>query len=389
MRFAAAQSEAEEIGLALDEIRAELVETCDPAGIDLVFLFTSGHAPEVFEQAATWARATFPKAVSVGCTCEGTIGPEGELERVHSVAVMAGELPSVRVRPVAVRPDELAQVEDWIAVLGVPPEPAPTFIVFADPFTFPIGEFLDGMNASRPGERIVGGMASGGSRPGENRLLADGAVFRDGLVGVALTGDVQVDTVVSQGCRPIGRTFIVTKGDGNVLMEIGGRKAFTQLMDVAGTLDPDDYALMRQGLFLGRAIDEYQENFERGDFLIQNVRGADPDKGLLAIAGTVKVGTTVQFHVRDADSADEDLREMLAARMGQGLPAPAAALVFSCNGRGTRMWDTPGHDAGVVAEVCGDPPMTGFFAAGELGPVKSTNFIHGLTASVVLIRPAS
>jgi small ligand-binding sensory domain FIST len=200
---------------------------------------------------------------------------------------------------------------------------------------------------------------------------------------VALTGAVTVDTVVSQGCRPIGKPFVITKGARNIVYELGGKAALNQLHEVIVSLSEDDEQLARQSLLLGRVIDEYKDHFTRGDFLIHNIIGADRSNGAMAIAGHARVGATVQFHVRDAASADEDLRSLLAPYVGRDVKG---ALLFGCNGRGTNMWPKAGHDVGVLQEVLGNVPVAGFFCGGEFGPVSGKNFVHGFTASIALFR---
>ena len=139
-----------------------------------------------------------------------------------------------------------------------------------------------------------------------------------------------------------------------------------------------------RGLHIGRVINEQRLDFGPGDFLIRNVLGADRAAGALAVAGTVELGETVQFQVRDADSADEDLRALLAEA-----PAAHGALVFTCNGRGTHLFPEPDHDAMVVSESLNGAPVAGMFCAGELGPIGGHNFMHGFTASVVLLSVRS
>ena len=125
-------------------------------------------------------------------------------------------------------------------------------------------------------------------------------------------------------------------------------------------------------------VDEHKADFERGDFLVRNVLGGDQDSGTVVVGDEVTVGQTVQFQVRDAAAADEDLRELLS-----GVDA-SAALVFTCNGRGQHLFGTPDHDAGVVDLLLGPLPTSGAFCAGEIGPVGGRNFLHGFTASIAL-----
>jgi small ligand-binding sensory domain FIST len=233
---------------------------------------------------------------------------------------------------------------------------------------------------------IVGGMASGASEPGGNGLLTADQVYHEGAVAVRIHGPVAIRSVVSQGCRPIGKHYVITKARQNIIQELGGKPAMTQLQELFAELTAEEQQLMQNGVHVGRVINEYQDQFERGDFLVRNVIGADPNSGAIAIGEYVRPGQTVQFHVRDASSADEELRELLATSRTKAGPA-AGGLLFTCNGRGTRLFETPNHDAGVVTATLGSIPLAGFFAQGEIGPIGGRNFLHGFTASVVLFAP--
>jgi small ligand-binding sensory domain FIST len=204
-------------------------------------------------------------------------------------------------------------------------------------------------------------------------------------VGLSLSGPIDVQTVVSQGCRPVGRPVLVTKARDNVIDQLGGRPAMQVLREIVDAMSATDQKLLRNGLFIGQAISEYRESFGRGDFLVRNVIGVEDASGSIEMADYIRPGRTVQFHLRDAETADEDLSMMLDAQRTEPTAA-AGALLFSCNGRGTRMFDEPGHDVGAARKAMPTTPVGGFFAAGELGPVGGRNFIHGHTASFALLR---
>jgi small ligand-binding sensory domain FIST len=213
-------------------------------------------------------------------------------------------------------------------------------------------------------------------------------VHRDGAVAVMLHGGVSLRTVVSQGCRPIGRHFVITKAERNVIYELGGRPALLQLKEIFDDLPTREQQLVQHGLHVGRVVNEYQDTYAQGDFLIRNVMGIDPDHGSVVIADFVRTGQTVQFQIRDAQTADEEMRQLLSSVRKDRTAKPAGALLFTCNGRGTRLFPAPHHDAGVIRHVLGDIPLAGFFAAGELGPVGGKNFMHGFTASIALFDTA-
>jgi small ligand-binding sensory domain FIST len=195
---------------------------------------------------------------------------------------------------------------------------------------------------------------------------------------------VGIETVVSQGCRPFGQPVVVTRSERNVILELAGTPALERLVAQAhGALTEDEVTLLEMGgLQIGRVIDEHRASFGRGDFLLRSVLGADRRNGAIAVGDVMPVGTTVQFHLRDARTADEDLRVLLKGHQADG------ALVFTCNGRGSRLFDEPHHDVRVLTDLLGPVPVAGFFAAGEIGPVGGKNFVHGFTASLALLRDA-
>jgi small ligand-binding sensory domain FIST len=230
----------------------------------------------------------------------------------------------------------------------------------------------------------MGGMASGGLRLRQSRLFLDGRVLSTGAVGASLP-QAEVHPLVAQGCRPVGNPYTTTRTDGNVIFELGGRPPLERLRELTAALPTRDRELLAQGVQLGVVIDEYQAEPGQGDFLIRGIAGLDPESGAIAVGDEVVVGQTVQFHVRDAGSADEDLRRTLEREAAAlGTRRAAGALLFTCNGRGSRLFAEPDHDAGLLAEVLGKIPVAGFFCAGELGPVGGQNFLHAFTASIAL-----
>ena len=206
-------------------------------------------------------------------------------------------------------------------------------------------------------------------------------------VGVMLDARVPVWTAVSQGCRPVGRPFTITKAEANIVHELGGRPALDRLRELAASVSDADRELLRGGIHIGVVVDEHREEFRRGDFLVRGVQGVDPEAGSVAVGEYIEVGQTVQFHVRDAGSADEDMRIVTdaAMRRDDGLAA-RAALMFTCNGRGSHLFGTPHHDASLVHDslATSDFALAGMFCAGEIGPVGGRSFLHGFTASLAL-----
>jgi len=352
-------------------------ETPARTGPDLALLFVTGpHARHLEGAAATITAALAPGSL-LGCAAVSVVAGDREVEMEPGVSLWAGT-----TGPVEGFHLEAVGTPDGPAFGGWPetiPDDPSALLVLADPFSFPAEDFLRRMAEDRPGLPIVGGLASAANTQGGNRLVLGREVLRSGAVATFLGPDVEVTTVVSQGCRPVGSPFVITRAEHNVVYELAGRPALQRLQEVAARLSESDRALLSRHVHMGRVIDERKLDFERGDFLIRNVLGADPEVGAIAVGELVEVGSTAQFQVRDAASADEDLRELMAGRQAD------AALLFTCNGRGTHLFSGPDHDARIVSESLGRAPVSGMFCAGELGPVGGRNFLHGFTASVVLL----
>jgi small ligand-binding sensory domain FIST len=378
--FAAAVSTALDPQQALDEVVPPALAQAGGRA-DLVVCFLSMHHAEAAAGiAAGLAERTGTSAV-IGCTAQGVIGAGRELEEGPALALWMARLPGVSVRAFAL---DLVELSGGYGVIGWPDlEHAgrSDVLLLADPYSFPADSFVRRLNEEQPEVRVAGGMASGGDSPEQHRLLLGDQALDSGAVGVAISGPVQVRTVVSQGCRPIGSPFTVTRCDGNVVRELGGRPALERLRELIVRSDPTEQALLTRGVQVGRVIDEHKLNFGRGDFLIRSLVGVEEESGAIAISDRVELGQTLQFHVRDAAAATEDLDLLLAQVPGWD---PRGTLLFSCNGRGRRLFSEPDHDAARVAKATADAPMAGFFAQGELGPVGGHNFLHGFTASLAL-----
>jgi small ligand-binding sensory domain FIST len=320
----------------------------------------------------------------IGCTAETVVGGAEEIESGPALSLWAATLPGVQLRSFQVR---FARTPDGLVCDGLPDPHAVTnpgaVLFLGDPYTCAVDSVISRFADELPGLPLLGGMASAASAPGENALYVNGETVHRGGVGVLIGGAVSVRSVVSQGCRPVGPPLVITRSERNIVRELGGQPAMLRLQEVFDAASERDQFLLQRGPHVGLVINEYQDQFERGDFLIANVIGGDRDTGALQLGNVVRMGQTVRFHVRDAQTADEDLRELLSASLNSG-PSPAGALLFSCNGRGTRLFPQPNHDAGVIQELAGPLPLAGFFAQGELGPVGGANHLHGFTASVAL-----
>jgi small ligand-binding sensory domain FIST len=380
MPFASALSTHPVPAQAVGEVTGQVLEQLGGASPDLAVLFVTRPHAGALEDAAAAVRKILSPGVLLGCAAESVVGNGLEIEEAAAVTLWAGVIGDVAPIRLWAEPDadDAPQVAGWPSSLPFEPQ---GLLLLADPYTTPVEQLIMGLEEAQPGLVVLGGMASAARGPGGNRLVLDDHIHTSGAVGALIGPGARLSSVVSQGCRPIGRPLVVTKAERNVIYELAGEPALERLLEmVKDGMSERDIALINQGLHMGVVIDEHKAEFGRGDFLVRNVLGADQTNGAIAVGDVVEVGTTVQFHVRDAESADEDLRQLLDDREASG------ALLFTCNGRGTRLFPEPNHDADVVGDLLHEPPLAGFFAAGELGPVGGRNFLHGFTASLALFE---
>ncbi len=397
MQFHVAVAHDTNAALAARAVSRAVREAFGRHDVDLACLFFSPHyAQSAPELARAVARHLAPR-VMVGCMGRGIIGPSEEYETQPAVTLWAAQWPGVRMTPFRLtfhEQDNAAPlVEGWPEALHAPLE-RPTLLVFADPFSTPIKDVFRIIERRCPGAPAIGGLASGGDDLGDQRLVFDGEIVEEGLIGVALRGPVSIRTLVSQGCRPIGERFVVTRAERNVIYELGGVPALEILHEAYRTAESQERerkaAPGSLAVQVGVAFDEQCERFDHGDFLIRGVVGVDKRSGCVATTDVVGEGQTVQFHLRDQKAASDDFHLLLARDRQLHRDAPGkGALLFSCNGRGRRFFPKPHHDITALQGQGRGIPAAGFFAAGEIVPVGGTNFIHVHTASVALFAEAT
>ncbi len=383
-RYAAALSQHPSAVEAVAECTGSLLERLAGVRPDVVIVFATVHHMAAVHDIADVLHKLLEPETLVGTTGAMVAGHGLEIEDGPGLSVWAGCFGGGRARTVhldAVTGVDGVRLEGW-------PDDLPangTLLLLADPFTFPAGDFLELCNRRLAGLTVSGGLASAAQMPGGNTLLVDRDSHHRGAVGVLLDESVPVWTAVSQGCRPIGQPFTVTSAERNIVRELGGRTPLSRLQEIAESASDEERALLSAGLHVGIVVDEHRAEFSRGDFLVRNVTGADPETGALAVGELVEVGQTLQFHVRDAGSAREDLRLVASRAISSPAHHAEAALLFTCNGRGTRLFGQPNHDAATLEHLGDDAlELAGMSCAGEIGPVGGRAFLHGFTASMVL-----
>jgi small ligand-binding sensory domain FIST len=367
---------------AADRARAALDPLCD-----LALVFASGHHLGMAKWLLSEVHDRLEPRALIGCGAGGTVAGGSELEETPGVVVWAASMPGAELETIHVT---AARDAGGFRLLGLPESLAAegeaaadeSVIALCDPFSFPAEELLAALQSSRPRMPVLGGLASA-SFAGGTVLLRDGELHTDGAVAVRLRG-VQVLPCVSQGAGPVGPEMTITRADENVIAELAGKPAMERLGEVIASLPEREGELASSGVLIGLVIDENRPEYERGDFLVRPIIGADRESGAIAIGERVRVGQTVRLQVRDAASADEDLRHALRDQVqALGSDGAAGALLFTCNGRGSHMFDIPDHDASALEDALG-APTAGFFCAGEIGPVGGRNFLPGFTATMAV-----
>lgn len=402
MRWASSISDAGEFDAAVEQATRELHQQLDERPADLVLAFISRDHQYRWHELPDKLAERHPGAVIIGCSGASVLADGRELEGSPGLALAAAQLPGVELTafhlPAERTPDPPDPGDDpaderarWNHALGLDDGPDPHLILLADPFTWSGPELLDGLDRAYPAGTKLGGLCSGGRRSGEHRLFAQQSAHHRGMVGVALRGNLEVDAIVAQGCRPVGTPMFVTRHQEQVIFELDGRPAVEVLQRLFDELSPAERAKARHSLFLGVVMDPMREIYDQGDFLVRNLVGVDPQSGAIGTAAQLHPNAVVQFHLRDADTSAADLRQLLSEHAEARRQDPSlGALLFSCLGRGQTLYGQPDHDSSLVREQLGaDLPLAGFFGNGEIGPIAGCTHMHGYTSALMLFRPAT
>jgi small ligand-binding sensory domain FIST len=380
------QGDYDEAGLRAwtEDLRSKLGGS--KVSLGLVFLH-----PQLFENAEKilellQVHGRIP--VLAGCSSMAMISGEKELEGNCTIALGLYHLPGVELKAFHFTQENLDESTGpayWHLQTGVTPEQTNGWLVFADPFTLDSERWMESWNEAYAPLPVVGGLASGNHSEQRTQVYLNRSVFNEGGVAISVGGAVSLASVISQGCTPIGEPWTITKAERNLIYEIGNRPAYAVLAETVSQLSPEEQQRSRGNLFIGLVMNEYLDEFHRGDFLIRNIIGADPKTGVLAVGAFPRMGQTVQFQRRDAATGTEDITALLK-RSHTALKDKTiyGGCLCSCNGRGKRLFGVANHDASHVQAELGPIGLAGFFCNGEIGPVGGKSFLHGYTASLAL-----
>lgn len=391
MKWASTIAKGDRLEAVVEEAVDEVSRSLDGGRPDLLVAFVSSHFADHYDRVPALVRSAAGGGLLLGCSAGGVIGGGREVEAGPAVSLTAAILPGVEIAPLYIDPQAMPDAEDrggWEALLRCDAADAPSLVLLPDPYSTPVDRLLEGLDLQFPASRKIGGLASAARRPGENRLYLGPNSYSTGTVGIALTGNVIVDTVVAQGCRPIGEPMFVTACRDNLLLALDGRPPLDVLRDLYERLPGEDRDVFRHSLFLGLVMDEHRERYGCGDFLVRNLVGVSEEPRGLVIGGPLRENLVVQFHLRDRRTSEEDLDSLLRqyAAQSRGRP-PAGSLLFSCLGRGAHLYGESDHDSSVFRNLVGEVPLGGFFCSGEIGQVHGRTFLHGYTSAFAMFCP--
>lgn len=390
MHFVSRLSTAPRLETAVSELSESVLDALGGAHPDLALVFVAAQHRESWLELPRLLSERLGGSVLVGCSGGGVIGGGREIEQSAAVSLTAAQLPGVEITPFHLAPESIpppgTPTRDWNAALGISDSSDAHFVVLPDPLTSRAHDFVGALDAAYPGSVVIGGLASGSDQRGQHALFVGDDVHGAGVAGLALSGNIEIDTVVAQGCRPVGSPLFVTRGEGNVIHELDGRRPADVLQDLHATLSERDRQLMRHSLSIGVAMAAGREVYRQGDFLVRNIIGLDGRSGAMAVGATIQTSQVVQFQLRDAKTSAADLETMLARYVTSGSARPAGALLFSCLGRGQYLYGQPDHDSSTFRKHLGAVPLGGFFCNGEIGPVGGHAYVHGYTSAFGMFR---
>ncbi len=376
----------EEAGLQkwAEDLRRQL--RAPQVSLGLVFMSPRffSRAKQVLEILRVHARIPF----LAGCSSPSLIVGEQEVEKNAGLSLGLYALPDAELKALHFTQEQVEEANGpgyWHLETGLEPAQTNGWLVFIDPFHLDSETWLKTWNEAYAPLPVLGGLASGDSEEQLTQVYLNGEVFEEGGVAISCGGGVKLAGVTSQGCTPIGETWTLNRVEQNIIHQIGNRPAYEVLAETFNQLSPADQKQARGNLFIGLVVNEYLEEFHRGDFLIRNLLGADPRSGSIAVGALPRLGQTIQFQRRSAAAATADMNELLTRAKEQlGATTIYGGCLCSCNGRGQSLFGRPNHDAQMVQQRLGPLGLAGFFCNGEIGPVGQKSFLHGYTASLAL-----
>lgn len=391
MQWASVSSTEPGLANAVVAAADRLLEALGGTEPDLVLAFVSHQYGVQFTALPGLLRREFESAQLFGCTGVGVIGGGHELEEPAAITLMGAVLPGVNLHAVHLEqpntPPTYAERSLWLAALGLENNHPECLLLLSDPFSFDSDGLTKGLDRHFPHTVKFGGLASGMEHPGTPCLLLNDRIYQSGCICLCLSGDIAVDTIVAQGCRPIGDPMFANATHENLILELDGKVPREVLTELYQNIKRSDRKLFTDALFIGIAMEPQREQYQAGDFLIRTILGLDPDSGALLVNTQIPAHSVVQLHLRDAVTSAQDIEQLLSQyRTTHNANHVSGVLLLSCLGRGTAFYGHADHDSNAFRQHIVDAPIAGLFCNGEIGPVRGVTHHHSYTSVFGLFR---
>ena len=325
----------------------------------------------------------------VGCSGLGVLTGQGEIDAGPGIAVAALSSDTITTDPFLYQPlrERDREMGEWLAPrFGNVSQGNKILALFPDTYNTQPQALIQGLEEGLGYIPLVGAGCSENAAAGRSYQICGAQITTNAAAGLLLRGEFATTIGITQGCQPVTEAMVVTKGENNLIFEIDHRPAFEVFSRVIGA---PLLANLRRALafvFLGVPAEREKNSVAAGDYLIRNIIGIEPQKGILAIGDEVWEGQKIVFTLRDGQRARDDLTQMLQRQSAQlGGRKPGLGLYFNCCARGPALYGLPGIDTAYIQNVLGDFPLIGFFGNFELGPLGGKNHLLAYTGVLVLI----
>jgi len=356
---------------------------------DLVVLFASSDFSDDYPQLVREVYRRTGTGCLIGSSSRGAIAGGESHECKPAISLIAMWLPGATLTPVRLHQamlDAFDHPEPMDLTYGPPLSETRGWIVFADPFRMDAQDALLRLRTRYPDVPVIGALSATMRSDRRVWVFFDDHVYDEGGVALAIGGPYSLQVSVSQGADPIGEPWTITGVERNLITSISNRPAADVMENLIDTYPLETREMVRHNLMLGFPMNEYQDDFYRGDFVIRGLMGIDEERRALIVGTIPREGQTIQFQLRDAVNASLDTQQMLVdARAMTGDRRIVAGIMCTCRGRGAAMFGRPDHDACAVQSVFEGLPIAGMFSFGEIGPVRGVAALNGFAMCLGLV----
>ena len=389
IRAGVGQSQQQSTAAAVKEAAGQAMDRAGITRADLaVVFFTADHVAHAPDLVSSLSRAVGTDCV-VGSSGVGVLTGEGEIEGSGGIAVLVIGGEEIIGRPFIFEPlknNEANLGASFGDFLAKSQEKNSLMILLPDTYNGNPQRLLQTMASKAGFHPVIGAGSTENGTVGATYQLCGDKVATNSVAGAYLSGGFNAHVDITQGCQPISEPMVITKAEGNLIYEINHRSALEVFAKLLKGPLAEDIRRALMVLFVGLPADRQENSVAPGKYLVRNIVGLDPEKGILGVAEEVGEGETMVFTMRDGQRAREDLGQMLH-RQVEALAGkkPAFGLYFNCCARGNSLYGIPGIDSAYIRQALGDIPLIGMFGGYELAPLGGANHLFAYTGVLALI----